>query len=135
MERCTEVDWSSFWGVLWYTILVFAFVAYLIVLFQVLTDLFRDHTLSAGYKVLWIIGLVVLPYLTAFVYVIARGKGMTERSRATAVAVDRANQEYIRNAAGKASPAEQIATAKSLLDAGVVSQEEYDSLKAKALAS
>ncbi|GED99771.1 membrane protein [Gordonia spumicola] len=129
------MDWSSFWGVLWYTVLVFAFVAYLIVLFQVLTDLFRDHTLGSGAKVLWIIGLIVLPYLTAFVYVVARGKGMTERSRATALAVDKANQEYIRNAAGKASPAEQIATAKSLLDAGVVSQEEYDTLKAKALAS
>ncbi|MFT4085807.1 MAG: SHOCT domain-containing protein [Gordonia sp. (in: high G+C Gram-positive bacteria)] len=129
------MDWSSFWNVIWYTVLVFAFVAYLIVLFMILTDLFRDRSLSAGWKVLWIVFLVIFPYLTAFVYVIARGTGMTERAQAAAQANDAATQEYIRQAAGKASPADQIATAKSLLDAGVVSQEEYESLKAKALAS
>ena len=129
------MDWSSFWGVLWYTILVFAFIAYLILLFMILTDLFRDRTVSGPLKVLWIVALVVFPYLTAFAYVLARGRGMTERSQAAAVAADQASQEYIREAVGKASPAEQIVTAKSLLDAGVVTPAEYETLKAKALAS
>ncbi|EGD54325.1 SHOCT domain-containing protein [Gordonia neofelifaecis] len=129
------MDWSSFWNVIWYTLLVFAFIAYLMVLFMVLTDLFRDHKLSAGWKVVWIIFLIVIPYLTAFVYLIARGRGMAERGQAAAVAADKASQEYIRNAAGKASPAADIATAKSLLDAGTITQEEYEALKAKALAS
>ena len=129
------MDWSSFWGVLWYTILIFAFIAYLIVLFMILTDLFRDHKLNAGWKVVWIIFLVIFPYLTAFVYIVARGSGMTERSRAAAVAAQRAQEEYIQQTAGQTSPAHQIQTAKSLLDAGVISQEEYETLKAKALAA
>ncbi|AUH69947.1 MULTISPECIES: SHOCT domain-containing protein [Gordonia] len=129
------MDWSSFWNVIWYTVLVFAFIAYLMVLFMVLTDLFRDHKLAAGWKVVWIIFLIVLPYLTAFVYLIARGRGMTERSQAAALAAEKANQEYIRHAAGKSSPAADIATAKSLLDAGTITEAEYEALKAKALAS
>lgn len=128
------MDWSSFWGVLWYTILIFAFIAYLIVLFMVLTDLFRDHKLSAGWKVVWIIALVIFPYLTSFVYIVARGAGMSERSRAAAVAAQKAQEEYIQHTAGQASPAHQIQTAKALLDAGVVTPEEYETLKAKALA-
>ena len=128
------MDWSSFWGVLWYTILIFAFIAYLIVLFMILTDLFRDHKLNAGWKVVWIIFLVIFPYLTAFVYIVARGSGMTERSRASALAAQRAQEEYIQQTAGQASPAHQIQTAKSLLDAGVIDQSEYETLKAKALA-
>ena len=129
------MDWSSFWGVLWYTIVIFAFIAYLIVLFMILTDLFRDHKLGAGWKVLWIIALVIFPYLTAFVYILARGPGMNDRNHAAAVAAHRAQEEYIQHAAGQASPAHQIATAKSLLDAGVVTPEEYETLKAKALAA
>ncbi|MGO3326540.1 SHOCT domain-containing protein [Gordonia sp. (in: high G+C Gram-positive bacteria)] len=129
------MDWSSFWGVLWYTLVIFAFIAYLIVLFMILSDLFRDHKLSAGWKVVWIVALVIFPYLTAFVYILARGQGMTERSHAAAVAAARSQEQYIQHAAGQTSPAHQIATAKSLLDAGVVSQEEYEVLKSKALAA
>ena len=128
------MDWSSFWGVLWYTIMVFAFIAYLMVLFMILTDLFRDHRASGRTKVIWIVALVLFPYLTAFVYVIVRGEGMTERGHAAAVAAERANREYIREAVGKSSPAEQIASARSLLDAGIVTRDEYETLKAKALA-
>ncbi|WOC11635.1 SHOCT domain-containing protein [Gordonia sp. MP11Mi] len=129
------MDWSSIWGVLWYTIVIFAFIAYLIVLFMILTDLFRDHKLGAGWKVLWIIALVIFPYLTAFVYILARGSGMNARNNAAATAANQAQEEYIQRAAGQTSPAHQIATAKSLLDAGVVTPEEYETLKAKALAA
>lgn len=128
------MDWQSAGNVVWYTIMVFAFVAYLILLFMILSDLFRDHKLNAGWKVLWIIFLVIFPYLTAFVYLIFRGPGMAERSAAQQQAADAAAREYIRNAAGEGSPAQQIATAKELLDAGTITPEEYERLKAKALA-
>ncbi|ANZ28408.1 hypothetical protein A4U64_23625 [Rhodococcus sp. WB1] len=123
---------DSFWDYVWYTIIVFAFVAYLIVLFQILVDLFRDHTVSGFAKALWVIGLVVLPYLTAFVYLIARGRGMAERSMRAQQETKQATDEYIRQVAGK-SPAEQIADAKALHDSGVITQAEFEQLKATAL--
>jgi hypothetical protein len=105
----------------------------LLVLFQIVTDLFRDHELGGVTKVFWIIGLVFLPFLTAFLYIIIRGQGMASRQRA---ALDRARAEtetFIRHVAAK-SPAEQIADAKVLLDAGTITDQEYATLKAKALA-
>ncbi|AWG97255.1 membrane protein [Rhodococcus ruber Chol-4] len=123
---------DSFWDYVWYTIIVFAFVAYLIVLFQILVDLFRDHTVSGFAKTLWVIGLVVLPYLTAFVYLIARGRGMAERSMRAQQETKQATDEYIRQVAGK-SPAEQIADAKALYDSGAITQAEFEQLKASAL--
>ena len=121
---------SNIWDIVWLILSTFVFVAYLLVLFQVVTDLFRDTALGGGFKVIWIIGLVFLPFLTAFLYIIARGEGMATRQQA---AVQRAKAEtdsYIRQVAAK-SPAEQIADAKALLDAGTINAEEYASLKAK----
>lgn len=123
---------DSFWDLLWYTLLVFAFVAYLMILFQVLGDLFRDRTMSGITKTLWIIFLVVLPYLTAFVYLIARGPGMAERQIEAQTTAKEATDNYIKTVAGK-SAAEHIADAKALLDAGTITQAEFDVLKAKAL--
>jgi ABC-type multidrug transport system fused ATPase/permease subunit len=124
---------SNFWDVLTLIASTFFFVAYLFVMFHIVFDLFRDSELGGGYKALWIIGLIFLPVVTALVYIIARGGGMAERQRA---ALQRARSEtdsYIKQVAGK-SPAEQIADAKSLLDAGTINQEEFARLKAKALA-
>lgn len=123
---------SSLWDLFWYTLIIFAFVAYLLILFQVLTDLFRDKDTSAIVKVIWLIFLVVIPYLTAFVYVIARGRGMAERSAAAHQAAQKATNDYIRDVAGR-SPAEEIASASSLLAAGTITQDEFDRIKAKAL--
>lgn len=128
------MDWANFWNVLWYTVLIFAFIAYLIVLFMVLTDLFRDHKLAAGWKVVWIIFLVIIPYLTAFAYLVFRGPGMAERSRTAETAAEAQARQYIRDAAGTSTPADQIATAKALLDAGTISPAEFEAIKAKALA-
>lgn len=128
------MDWSNFWNVLWYTVVIFAFIAYLIVLFMILTDLFRDHKLSVWWKCVWIFFLVVLPYLTAFIYIIARGPGMAERSQKAQQAADASAREYIRDAAGTSTPADQIATAKTLLEAGTINQAEFEAIKAKALA-
>ncbi|MGI5220718.1 SHOCT domain-containing protein [Nocardia sp. CA-290969] len=123
---------DTFWELLWYTLLVFAFVAYLIILFHVVVDLFRDRSMSGIAKTLWIIFLVVVPYLAAFVYLIARGRGMAERQIEAHNAAKQATDEYIQKVAGK-SAADQIADAKSLLDAGTISQAEFDILKSKAL--
>lgn len=128
------MDWSNFWNVVWYTVLIFAFVAYLIVLYLILVDLFRDHKLAAGWKVVWIVFLIIFPYLTAFVYVITRGPGMAQRQQAANDAANAQAREYIREAAGTATPADQIATAKTLLDDGTITQDEFDAIKAKALA-
>ena len=125
----------DFWDFFWLLIWSFVFIAYLMVLFQILSDLFRDHTLNGWWKALWIIALVIFPFLTALIYVIARGKGMTERQIAAANAAKAQADSYIRTVAtGGQSPSDQIATAKSLLDAGTITPEEFASLKAKALA-
>lgn len=124
---------SNFWDVVWLMMSTFVFIAYLLVLFQIVTDLFRDTSLGGVFKVLWIIGLVFLPFVTAFLYIITRGHGMASRQHE---AVQRARAEtdsYIRHVAAK-SPAEQIADAKALLDAGTINADEYATLKAKALA-
>ncbi|AKE92263.1 MULTISPECIES: PLDc N-terminal domain-containing protein [Rhodococcus] len=123
---------DSLWDLLWYTLVVFAFVAYLLILFQVLTDLFRDRSTSAVVKVVWIIFLVVLPYLTAFVYLLVRGRGMSERHAAAHEAAQHAADDYIRKVAGR-SPAAEIAEAQALLEAGTITGDEFDRLKAKAL--
>lgn len=124
---------SNFWDILWLIFSSFMFVAYLMILFHVVVDLFRDTEVGGLAKALWIVGLVFLPMLTALVYVISRGKGMAERQRATQERVKSDTDAYIRRVAGK-SPAEQIAEAKALLDAGAISQDEFARLKAKALA-
>jgi hypothetical protein len=89
--------------------------------------------MGGGTRVLWIVGLIFLPFLTALVYVIARGRGMAERQKAAMQAAQSDAETYIRSLAGK-SPASQIAEAKTLLDAGTINQDEYARLKAKALA-
>lgn len=124
----------SFWDVLWLIVVSFAFVAYLMVMFSILTDLFRDSDTSGVAKALWVVALIVLPLLTSLVYLITRGRGMAERSMRSAEAVRQAQDAYIRDVAGKAGPVDQIAQARAMLDSGVISQPEFDRLKEKALA-
>jgi ABC-type multidrug transport system fused ATPase/permease subunit len=122
-----------FWSMLWF---YFLFI-WIVILFHVLSDLFRDHSLSGVTKTLWVLFLVFLPFVAVLVYMFSRGQGMAERSAAHQ---QRAQQEfagYVRDVAGNgvaAPPAEQIARAKELLDAGTIDQSEFDRLKAKALA-
>jgi hypothetical protein len=124
---------SNFWDLILLLISAFFVVAYLIILFQVVVDLFRDGELGGFYKALWIIALVFLPLLTALVYIVARGRGMAQRQRAALQQAKSESDAYIRSVAAK-SPAEQIAEGKALLDAGSISAEEFAKLKAKALA-
>ncbi|MCV2395234.1 SHOCT domain-containing protein [Actinotalea sp. M2MS4P-6] len=124
---------SNFWDWFWTVFLIFAFTAYLFAIFTIVIDLFRDKTASGWAKAIWMIFLIFLPMITAIVYLIARGGGMAERSMAEAQTVKAAQDDYIRSVA-TTSPAEQVAKAKELLDAGTITQAEFDALKAKALA-
>jgi hypothetical protein len=123
----------DFWDFFWLLVWSFFFIAYLIVLFQIIADLFRDHELSGWWKAVWIIFLIFLPILTSLVYLIARGRGMAERQAAAVVQAKQDTDAYIRQVA-TTSPAEQITHAKSLLDSGAITPEEFAQLKAKALA-
>jgi hypothetical protein len=124
---------DSFWDVMWFVFVSFAFVAYLMVLFSIIGDIFRDHELNGWGKALWILFLIFVPFLTALVYLIARGKGMAERAAGAAQEAQNATDAYIRQAAGS-SPSEEIAKAKALLDSGAITAEDFAALKAKALA-
>ena len=123
---------DSFWDFLWYTLVIFAFVAYLMVLFAILSDLFRDRELSGWWKAVWIVLLLFLPWITALVYLIARGKGMTQRTIGAQRQAKEQADAYIQSVAGK-SAADQIADAKALLDTGTITDAEFAALKAKAL--
>jgi Phospholipase_D-nuclease N-terminal/Short C-terminal domain len=121
-----------FWSVLWF---FFLFI-WIMILFHVLTDLFRDHSVSGVTKTLWVLFLVFLPFLAVFVYLIVRGKGMGERAAAQRQQAQQEFAGYVRNVAAtsETTPTEQIAKAKELLDAGAIDQSEFERLKAKALA-
>lgn len=114
---------------------VFVFVAYLMVLFSIIGDIFRDDALNGWLKALWIIFLVFVPFLTALVYLIARGTGMQKRSYEQAMRVREQQDSYIRATAGSAASAtDEIAKGKALLDAGTITQGEFEAIKAKSLA-
>jgi len=109
------------------------FIAYLMILFNILADLFwRDHKTSGWIKAVWVLFLIVFPYVTALIYLIARGTGMSERARDQALQAKQQTDDYIEQAAGR-SPAQEIADAKALLEAGTITPADFDALKAKAL--
>ena len=120
--------WSSFWNIIWYGITAFIFIAYLIALFSIITDLFRDRELKGWAKAIWLVALVFVPFLTSLIYLIARGQGMAERGYRTAQESTDAAEKYIRSVAQN-SPSEEIAKAKALLDAGSITADEYAQIK------
>jgi len=122
--------WDFFWLMLW----GFFFVAYLMVLFQIIVDIFRDPALGGWARAGWLIALLLFPPLTALIYLIARGRSMGEREMDRYQQSRAATDEYIRSVAAPVDPAGQIANAKGLLDSGTITQAEFDQLKAKALA-
>lgn len=124
---------ANFWDAVLLLASTFIFVAYLVVLFHIVVDLFRDGEMGGGSKALWIVGLIFVPVLTSIVYILFRGGGMAGRQRAALDKAKSQTDEYIRTVAGK-SPAEEIAHAKGLLDSGTITPDEFARLKAKALA-
>ena len=123
--------WSNLGSIVWYVLTLIIFISYLFALFSIIGDVLRDRSLSGGLKAVWVICLIFFPLLTALIYLIVRGGGMAERAAAQAQQNKAAADDYIRSVAG--SPSDEIARAKALLDAGTISQPEYDKLKAKAL--
>jgi len=124
--------WDDFWEFFWFLFWTVAFIAYLITLFSVVADLFRDRSLNGWWKVVWIVFLIFFPFLGVLVYLIARGTGMAERSQERALNTQEAVNKYIGDAAGL-SPADEIAKAKSLLDTGTITADEYAAIKKHAL--
>ena len=121
-------------SVLYTTLWIFALICYLMVLFYILSDMFSDHELSGWWKAVWIMFLIYLPFLTALVYLIARGKGMQQRAQRRFEQMKQAQDSYIKQVAAQSDPAEQIAKAKQLHDQGVIDDQEFAKLKEQALA-
>ena len=121
-----------FLDVLWSMVIFFAFVIWIWLLITVFADVFRRRDIGGGMKAIWIVFVIVLPYLGVLLYLIAEHDGMAERSMEQMKAVKAQQDEYIKSVAGTA-PADQIAQAKQLLDSGAINQAEFDSLKQKAL--
>lgn len=124
----------NIWEFLLWLFWIYIAVACIWIFITIIIDIFRDPTLNGWAKALWVVFLVFLPFLAAFIYLIARGKSMTERRVAEMKEAQAAQNSYIREVAGTSSPAAEIESAKKLLDSGAISQAEFDALKAKALA-
>lgn len=124
--------WENFWDIFWWFFFVYAIFAFLYALFIVIADLFRDHQLSGWWKAVWIVFLAFVPFLTLLVYMIARGKGMTERSMERARSDQEYADSYIRQLAA-ASPTEEISKAKALLDSGTISPDEFQRIKTRVM--
>lgn len=122
----------GFWSYVWLMLWAFFFIAYLLVLFNVVADIFRDTSLSGWARAIWIVFLVFLPALTAIVYLIARGEGLSRRAQRAEESARQRTDAYIRQAAGT-GPAQEIAAAKALLADGTLTQSEFDLIKARAL--
>jgi type VI protein secretion system component VasK len=124
----------TFLEVLWWMLVFFAFVIWFWLIITVFADIFRRHDTSGFAKVLWIIFIIVLPFLGVFIYLIAEHQGMADRNIKQMEAQKAATDAYIQSVASSSGAAGEIEKAKGLLDSGAISQEEYDAIKAKALA-
>jgi hypothetical protein len=125
-----------FLEVMWTMFVFFAFIIWFWILITVFADIFRRRDASGFTKVLWIIFVIVAPYLGVFVYLIANHQGMTERNIEKAQAQQAQMDQYVRSVAGSGGgAAAEIEKAKGLLDSGAITQAEFDSIKAKALSA
>jgi hypothetical protein len=125
---------NDFGDVLLWSFWFFIWVAAIFIWFRCVFDMFSDRTLSGWGKAGWAVLLIFLPWLGVLIYLIARGRSMTERQQQAMVDAQQAQEKYIQQVAGSSSAAEQIASAKGLLDSGAITQDEFNTLKAKALA-
>ena len=122
----------SFGEALWLIIVSFLFIAYLMMLFSVIIDLFRDREIGGVAKAIWAILLIFFPLVTMLIYLIVRGRGMAERSIQQATQDKAAFDSYVREVA-TVDPATSLATASQLHEEGKITAEEYTALKAKIL--
>jgi hypothetical protein len=123
-----------FLDVMWSMFVFFAFVIWIWLLITVFADIFRRRDCGGWTKALWVVFVIVVPYIGVLAYLIAQHQGIAERSGEEIKAAKAQQDEYIKSVAGTGSAADQIAQAKQLLDGGTISQSEFDALKQKALA-
>ena len=120
-------------GVFWSMFIIFIWVLWFFLLFRVIFDIFRRRDIGGGSKVLWLLFVIVVPFLGVLVYLIAESKGMTERSIERAQASQQQFDAYVRETASSGGAAAEIDRAKQLLDSGAITQAEFEAIKAKAL--
>jgi energy-coupling factor transporter transmembrane protein EcfT len=125
---------TNFLSILFYTLWIMIMIAFIILVIRIIVDIFRDEALSGFGKVGWLLLIALLPALGAIIYLVARGQGMANRDLADAKRVREAQVAYTQGLMGEAGAAGEIKAAKELLDGGAITQEEFDALKAKALA-
>ncbi len=127
---------NNFWDFLVWLFWFYVIISCIWIFITVFIDIFRDPSLNGWAKALWVLFLVFFPFLAAFIYLIARGRSMTQRNMERAQAMSAEQADYIRSVAGSGQSASaEIDSAKRLLDSGAITQAEYEALKAKALQS
>ena len=124
-----------FLDIFWSMFIFFLFVIWIWILITVFSDVFRRKDIGGGMKAIWIIFVIVLPYLGVLIYLIANHDGMADRNIAHMQKQQQATDQYIQSVAGSGGAAAEIEKAKGLLDSGAITQAEFDALKQKALAS
>jgi hypothetical protein len=124
-----------FLDVLWTMLIIFAWVIWFWLLIVILSDVFRRHDIGGGKKTLWIVFLILLPFLGVFLYLIVNNDGMAERRVRDVKAQQDQFDSYVKSVAGSGGAAGEIERAKQLLDSGAITQAEFDSIKQKALAA
>jgi preprotein translocase subunit YajC len=124
-----------FLEVLWTMFVFFAFIIWFWILITVFADIFRRHDIGGGAKTLWLIFVIVLPFLGVFVYLISQHDGMNERNMQKMQAQREQMDDYVRSVATTGGAAAEIEKAKGLLDSGAITQSEFDAIKARALAT
>jgi hypothetical protein len=127
-------DSFTFLDVFWSMLVFFLWIAWFMLLFRVIADIFRRRDIGGGGKTLWLIFVIVLPFLGVFVYLISQNDGIVQRQLEQAQAQRAQMDDYVRSVAPGGGAAAEIEKAKALLDSGAISQSEYDAIKAKALA-
>jgi hypothetical protein len=123
-----------FLNVLWDILIIFAWVLFIWIAIVVFIDLFRRRDISGWGKAGWVILIVLLPWIGVLAYLIFNHDGMADRNEKHSRAAQAQFDQYVRQAAGQGGPANEIETAKKLLDSGTITQAEFDAIKAKALA-
>ncbi len=122
-----------FLDLIWTMLIFFLWIAWIMLLFYILADVFRRHDVGGVKKAVWVIFVIVAPFLGVLVYVIANGNGMAQRNVRQAQAQQEQFDDYVKSVAGSGGAAAEIEKAKALLDSGAITQAEFDGIKAKAL--
>ena len=125
---------ENFLAILFFTLWIIVVVAFFVVVVRIIIDIFRDESLSGWGKTGWVVFVVLLPVIGSIVYLFARGSGMAMRDAQDAKAAREAQVAYTKGLIGEAGAAGEIKAAKELLDSGAINQDEFDAIKAKALA-